>query len=414
MERNERPKSPCLKWPKRKNGPPVPTWVASVRAIKAGYEPKTVNLSEYADRPEMLVQRCERLTDEMNLWFRMKRFPSRQFDGTFKFLLELYQSDAKSPFNTGIKPGTRKPYSIYLGKLIRHIGHLHLDRCDGRDVMDWFAQWRVGSKTKRYPDGKDQLAAARMALAVLEAAVSFGIICRLPGVAAFKAVLGELEFPRPRPRKHAPVAAQIIAARAAAHAHGRPRRALAYALQMDTTGRQWDWIGIWAEHSDPRISDVVDAAGKWFGPRWSDIDENMVLTLKPTKTEDTTAVEISYDLSVCPMVMEEIARIPESERVGPLVINEHTGLPYRTDAFRFGWRSDYKAAGIPDEIWNRDTRAGGITERRLAGANPDDRRRLAGHSKEEQTADYERGAVDLEAHRNVMKAVRQFREKNSK
>lgn len=411
MERTERPKSPGLKWPKRKHGPPVPTWVASARATKAGYEPKTVNLNEFVDRPDMLIQRAERLTDEMNLWFRLKKMPARQYDGTFKFILELYQIDAKSRFNlpppAGIKPGTRKTYGTYLRKLIRHIGHLVVDRSDGRDVIDWFAEWRVGA------NGEDQLPAARTALAVLEAAISFAIVCRLKGVGDFKAILNELEFPRPKSRKHAPVAAQIVAARAAAHAHGHPRRALAYAFQMDTTGRQFDWTGIWAPVSDPRISDIVDGKLKWFGPRWSDIDENMILTLKPSKTEDSTAVEISYDLSVCPMVMEEIDRIPESERVGPLIVNENTGLPYLYESFRNGWRADYAAAGIPEEIWNRDTRAGGITERRLAGASKDDRRRLAGHADEKQTEEYERGVVDLEAHRNVMKAVKAFRQKNS-
>jgi len=411
MERTERPKGPGLKWPKRKHGPPVPTWVASARAKKAGYEPKTVNLNEFVDRPDMLIQRAQRLTDEMNLWFRQKKMPAKQYDGRFKFILELYQIDPKSPFNLGppdgIKPGTRKVYLTYLKKLIRHIGHLVVDQSDGRDVMEWFAEWRVG------PNGEDQLPAARMALAVLEAAVSFAIVCRLNRAGEFKAILNELEFPRPKHRKHAPVAAQIVAARAAAHAHGHPRRALAYSFQMDTTGRQTDWIGYWGPLSDSRISDIVDRGKKWFGPRWSDIDENMILTLRPTKTEDTTAVEISYDLSVCPMVMEEIDRIPEHERVGPLIFNPNTGLPYREEAFRLGWRQDYAAAGIPPEIWNRDTRAGGITERRLAGASQDDRRRLAGHAKADQTGDYERGVVDLEAHRNVMRAVKEFRQKNS-
>jgi hypothetical protein len=55
----------------------------------------------------------------------------------------------------------------------------------------------------------------------------------------------------------------------------------------------------------------------------------------------------------------------------------------------------------------------GITEGALAKAPRDDRRRLAGHSKEDQTADYERLTVDLNAHRNVMAARKKFREQNS-
>jgi hypothetical protein len=163
----------------------------------------------------------------------------------------------------------------------------------------------------------------------------------------------------------------------------------------------------------PRISDITEGDAKWIGPRWSDIDTDFVLSIKPTKTEDTTEVEIAYDLSVCPMVMEELALIGEAKRTGPLVLNPSTGLPYRPDAFHDGWRKDYALAGIPKEVWNRDARAGGITEGKLSGASRDDQRRLAGHSKEEQTDDYERLTVDLDAHRKVMAARKLFREQNN-
>jgi hypothetical protein len=233
------------------------------------------------------------------------------------------------------------------------------------------------------------------------------------GVRDFQAVLSELTFEKPKPRKYAPTAAQVIAARRAAHANGAPSRALVFALQFETTARQWDWIGSWVPLSDPRISDITEGDAKWIGPRWSDIDTDFVLSIKPTKTEDTTEVEITYDLSVCPMVMEELALIGEAKRTGPLVLNPSTGLPYRPDAFHDGWRKDYALAGIPKEVWNRDARAGGITEGKLSGASRDDQRRLAGHSKEEQTDDYERLTVDLDAHRKVMAARKLFREQNN-
>ena len=61
-------------------------------------------------------------------------------------------------------------------------------------------------------------------------------------------------------------------------------------------------------------------------------------------------------------------------------------------------------------MWNRDLRAGGITEGGKAGASKDDRRKLAGHAKEQTTEIYDRESV--EAHRRVMKVRKQFREKN--
>jgi hypothetical protein len=58
------------------------------------------------------------------------------------------------------------------------------------------------------------------------------------------------------------------------------------------------------------------------------IDDKLMMKIKPTKTEDTTEVEVTFDSSVCPMVMAELALIPQSKRKGPMIINESTGLPY--------------------------------------------------------------------------------------
>jgi hypothetical protein len=54
-----------------------------------------------------------------------------------------------------------------------------------------------------------------------------------------------MRFAVPRPRKEAPTAAEIVAARKAAHEIGHPPAALAYALQFDGTMRQWDVTGKW-------------------------------------------------------------------------------------------------------------------------------------------------------------------------
>src|SRR5262249_13699558 len=159
-------------------------------------------------------------------------------------------------------------------------------------------------------------------------AISFGVACRHRGCKAFQEVMEEIEFPSPKSRTFAPTAQQIEAARNAAHAAGAPRRALLYALIYDTTGREFDFLGQWLPLSDKKPSALLAYCKKWIGPLWSAIGDDLMLTIKPTKTEDTTAVELTFDLSVCPMVMEELAHIPRSERKGPLITNESTGLPY--------------------------------------------------------------------------------------
>jgi hypothetical protein len=402
---DERPKGNGLKWRKRRTGPPVPCWFADPQAIAAGYPVKYVNLSTFVDRPKVLEERAQRLQSEMQLWMSGQRgrvLPS--FDGTFGVLLDLYESDPESDFNTDLKPGVRGTYGIYIRRLRRHIGGLRIDHVDGGDLKRWFREWRFD------PDGSDHLPRARTVLAVLKAAISYGESRRKPGCEEFRKVIANQEFPAPRARTFAPTATQVEAARKAAHADGAPRRALLYALVYDTTARTFDFLGQWLPLSYQKPSGVLAYGKKWVGPMWSGIDENLMLKIKPTKTEKTSEVEVTFDLSVCPMVMEELALIPPSERTGPLIIHERTGLPYNYQTFNDRWNADFKAAGMPKGMWCRDLRAGGVTEGGKAGASKDDLRKTAGHAQEKQTEKYDRDQV--EAQRRTMRARAKYRAEN--
>lgn len=398
-----RPASPGLKWRKRRGGSDVPYWFAEEKAVSNGYRPKSENLTRYAHDDVLLVGRCETLQTALAVWKSGLKPKRAGFDGSLRALFELYQTDPESPLHS-LKHGTIKIYTLYLKQLIADHGEVAIENeeTDGRMVKRWFRTWRSAS-------GRDQLSVALMKLAVVKAAVSFGIVCRKPGCADFQAVLAELEFDSLPGRSQAPTAEQIVAVRQAAHAARAPLRALLYALQFETTARQWDLIGQWLPMSDAKPSLVLARGQKWVGPMWSWIDGNLVLSLKPTKTEDTTEVEVSFDLSVCPMVMEELALLDENCRSGPLIVNEGTGLPYSAAGIVKGWRRDFKAAGLPPKMWNRDLRAGGITEGDKAGASRDDRRTVAGHASESTTEGYERGTVSLEAHRRTMQKRVPFR-----
>lgn len=416
--RQDRPKSPGLKWRKRKDGD-VPYWFADKAAVEAGYPVKCRNLSHHISSPAQIVEQAQILQRDMLAFMNGDRKRDAKFDGTWRSLIEVYETDPDSPYFT-IKKTSSQSYAVYIKKLKDQIGDRRIDACDGRDVRRWFKQWRTVGEPKPRKDGKpskrmpktDQLGAARMALAVMKAALSFGIVCRSRGCAEFKAMLSEMEFEALPSRTFAPTAEQIIEVRKAAHAAGAPLRALTYAIQFETTLRQWDVIGQWVDLKDPRPSAVLAYGKKWIGPTWAAIDSNLILAkVKPTKTEDTSEVTVSFDLSACPMVCEELAHIPDAERKGPLIVNKDTGLPYIRQTFQNGWKADFKAAGLPEEMWCRDLRAGGITEGGKAGASKDDRRKLAGHTKEETTEIYDRDQV--EAHRRVMQARKQFREKKN-
>ena len=403
MDQNERVKGPGIKYRKRRTGPPVPYWFADSKAVDAGYPVKSANLSTFVDRPALLLERAQRLQSEMLLWLSGQLNSTRSFDGTFRSLLDFYERDPESSYQE-LKHGVKETYNVYIRRLRGHIGDLRIDHSDGGDVKRWFKEWRTD------PDDSDHLPRARTVLAVLKASVTFGVIKRRAGCAAFDLILSKLEFDTPRARTFAPTAQQIEAARKAAHAAGKPRRALLYALVYDTTGRAFDFLGQWLPLSERKASATLGYGKKWIGPTWNAIDENLMLKIKPTKTEDTTAVEITFDLCVCPMVMEELAHVSHADRKGPLIINESTGLPYIYETFRLGWNDDFAAASMPKGMWCRDLRAGGVTEGGKAGVSKDDRRKIAGHAKEKQTEKYDRDQV--EAFRRTMKSRTSYRARN--
>src|SRR5690554_6026859 len=166
----EKIKAPGLKWIKRVGGF-IPVWVADEADVKAGYQPKTVNLSYMADDPAMIIAKCNALQTDMMLFRAGHRHRKREYDGTIRSLLILYQEHEESPYHQ-LKPGSLRPYNHYLQRLEHHIGVRRVDSIDGIDIRRWHKDWSSNGK---------HLAAAAMVRAVLEAAVSFGVMMRLKG-----------------------------------------------------------------------------------------------------------------------------------------------------------------------------------------------------------------------------------------
>lgn len=369
--------------------------MASPEAVAAGYGLKTVNLAGVAD----VAVRCRELQAEMLAWLGVPR--KLAFDGTLGSLLEIYRTHEDSPYRL-LKPSSLVPYRHYLGKLLATYGSIRLDRMTGLDIKRWHKDWRAPAAEGE----RERLGAASMALAVLKAAMNFGVVSGFPDTPRLREVFAVLRLPSPKPRDQAPTAADIEKLCAAAHALGYPRAALCYALQFETTTRQWDLIGQWADLADARPSAVIRSGKKWIGPTWASIDANMVLSITPTKTENSTRAKVHVNLSRCPMVMAELARIPEADRKGPLIVGP-SGWPFHEQDFRYLWRNVRAKAGLPDDLWNRDLRAGGVTEAEQAGVSAEDRAKLAGHSKKINEQVYTRDR--LAASDRVVEARARFR-----
>jgi integrase len=385
-----------------------PFWRATKAAVKAGYPVKSVNLASLADNERLLRDRCIKLQREMLEWLSNGERRAVQFDGTFLTLLDVYHSDPKSTYSK-LKHSSRAPYDVYIRMMRAEIGKCRLDRTDGVEVLDWFEAWAEPDK----PGGKRQVAKARMAIAVLKAALTFGVMRRLSGCAEFRAVLDAMKgkFPGVASRKIVLTAEQVAAARQAAHEIQHPRAALAYALQYEGVIRQWDVKGQWMPIGERQPSAVIYKGKKWIGPTWANVDEHLILRWTPTKTETTTAPEIVVDLRACPMVMEELEFLSQEARRGPLIVNLETGRPYTEDRFNEIWREVARAAGIPKKVWNRDLRKSGSTEARQAGAPIDDLKKLMGHTAETQVTADVYDMANLEAHRRIAAARKVQREK---
>lgn len=373
----------------------TPLWRASKSAIADGYPVKNVNLSLFADDLPRLVERCERLQAEMKAWVSGRRGQKHAFDGSIKSLILTWQQEPESSYRT-IKPSTRKPYDVYAEMIITEIGNRLIDDCNGNDVKRWFASWSEPTRK----NGRRHVPKARMAISILKAALTHGILNRRPGCKEFHDILSVMKFEQQPSRTAAPTADDVTKMRQGAHKKGHSAAALAYAMQFDGAIRQYDVIGEWIPMDDPRPSLIHDNGMKWIGPMWANIDENMIFRYEPTKTAGTTGARVAIDLSCLPMVVEELSHVSQEARKGPLIVNPATGLPYRSVYFQWLWRLVRKAEGVSEDIWNRDLRAGGITEGRAAAATNDDLSKVAGHSSKRTTAKvYDRAS--LEAARRV-------------
>jgi hypothetical protein len=316
----EEAQTPGLRWRVTRAGR-TPIWRAAKAAVKAGYPVKSANLAPFAADERMLRKRCQRLQAEMIEWMSGRRERPMNFDGTFASLISIYQCDAESPYHK-LKPSSRHPYDVYIRMLTLEIGARRIDACDGRDALGWFKAW----SDPTLAGGRPRIAAARMAMIVLKTALSWGKACRLRGCAEFKATIEDLRFQAPAPRQEAPSAGDIVRVREQAHRLGHAPAALAYALQFEGTLRQWDVIGEWIPLDDPRPSALIDGRRKWIGPTWLLVDEQLVLPVTPTKTEESSRARVVVDPPTCPMVMEELGKAPPSPQGAPLIVNPRTGL----------------------------------------------------------------------------------------
>jgi hypothetical protein len=154
--------------------------------------------------------------------------------------------------------------------------------------------------------------------------------------------------------------------------------------------RQMDIIGEWAPASvnrklptDIAVLDRVHEVWTGFftweriaGWRWH---------MKTSKSKYKSKAH--FDLTKYDLLLPLLEAVPYEARTGAIVKGEK-GLPVRQAMYARWWRQIARAAGIPDEVWNMDARAGGATEADDAGAALDAIQGALTHTEKSTTLRY--------------------------
>lgn len=407
--------APGLAWRPRKNGWAA-VWLARQDIASDGFKPSTRQIAVF-ERPPTEAEEievcaaCVKFQEEMREFGHAK---PKMFAGTLRALFAAYQTDPDSPYQT-MRYKTRKHTDSLLRRIDAKHGTMRLVDIGVREIKHIYNGFR-------WPDGKEGrelVSTGHAVMTALRMAVSFGMTFevekaprdRISECARIRAVLSELKFENAAPRTEAMTLRQCEDIIEAAHRLGFPSMALAQALQFDLRTRQGDIIGQWVPVTEPGISVIPPSAGrKWLrGLRHEEISSTWELDHPIAKSR--TGKRLQRDLRMYPMALAELEHIPADKRTGPVVICEITGRPWKQNNFRIRWREIATAAGVPNSVFNMDSRAGGITETiEATGGNLEAARKEAEHSDQKMTARYSRRKK--QANNETAVIVADFRAKN--
>lgn len=388
MSNPERVRSaPGLAWKKRNHGIFEARWQCRTDIVKKGFTIKSVKLWSGIGDPTLeewnfIADTCNSLQQEMLVFSRgdLKADVS-SFDGSIADLMRCYRYDQDSKFSK-LRYASRLYYETLMGLIEREYGAFLVSELKGRVLLRWHENWSAGGK----------VAAGHAKMGMLRGLFTYGsTMLEDEHCIRLSSVMSEMRFKSPKSREPRLTAHQATLIRAKAHELGRPSIALAQAFQFEVMLRQRDVIGEWVPVSEPGMSDVTNLGWKWLrGIRWEEIDENLVLRHVTSKRQKL----ITVNLNNAPMVMEELTLLGERPSSGPIVVSEHSKRPWDATEYRRWWRKVADASGIPKEVKNMDSRAGGITEASDAGADLELIRHAATHSNIAMTQKYSRGAEE--------------------
>jgi hypothetical protein len=363
-------------------------WEARHDLVRRGYPTKWVRLfyPGTAEGREQLAARCRDLQAQMLAWAANSgEFPKAGYDGTLASLARRYQVDEFSPYRR-IKWNSQSHQDKCLKIIVNSVGARQIGKLLGPDFVRWHANWGAAATE----GGRPRPWRAKHCMDTVRRMIAYGVTLGYDDCMRADTILGKLRFPTPPARRSRMTFDQVNAIRTTARTMGLSSIALATVLQFELSLRQKDVIGEW-EPAPLSEGGILHRGTRWAnGLQWSDIDSSMVLRKAHTKT----GAYVEFDLRLYPLVLEEIDRMPREKRIGPMIISERTGEPYKHRTFTQTWRKVADKAGVPKSVWNMDARAGAISEAYDAGAFETDVMKHAGHKNRRTSARYNRGTLE--------------------
>ncbi len=382
--------APGLRQRPRKGGETAYYWIAAAASRLAGnYPVKSVRLTQPTE--EARAAACRRNTAELMEWIATNGAPSEiTFRGSIASLIDCYQRDEDSPYRK-LRENTQRSYDHDLKLLKAAVGNRDVAALTGKDFTRWHASFASPAlDEKGNPVGERRVRRGHGLMTMLRMLFGYGVTMRFAGCSECSAILTEMRFEAPAKRRVTMAFDQASAIVEKAIERSRLSIALAQAFQFELAMRQIDVIGYWVK-ARPADSGIVALGKRWTGGLlWSDISSD----LKVSKLTTKTGSEGEWDLNLAPLVVRVLALVPREHRIGPVVIDEGAGRPYLYRHFCDQWREIADAAKVPAEVWNRDSRSGGITEGSEAGADGRDLQRTATHSDPQTTERYIRRSLD--------------------
>lgn len=393
--------APGLARRKRKSGTRY-LWLPHKNDVKAGFLPKSRELpgGEDDDAVRARATMCRTYQCELIEWREHgETARSRHVPGTWAAIIERYENDELSPFNTRLQPSTRENYCGYHRIIERAIGKRAVANTTGEDLLRWHRNFRAGA-LKRGQQGWVQ---AKHCMGAIRRLAKYAVVIGHMEAASIETLFRSIQFRGGEARTVAPTWEQIQAFVREADAAGRWSIGTAILIMFELARRRSEVIGQYQKIQPGEPATGIVWNGKRWRPGilWSDIDSEWVLHFKEHKNRDKPAK--AFDLTLFPVLHQRLAQRPASARIGPLIISETSGRPYSVEQVRKEFDKIAAAAGWPDEIWSMDCRAGGATETADAvasmGINDEvvqDRliQSLTGHTTNKMTMRYARRTAE--------------------